>query len=234
MSISRRFFVVGGVALVSGCAPRMRRLPGGEQLVYRPIYGQPLAPTQQPLYVEPEPIYEQPAPVMQPQGPTSTSRYVEYFGADAPGTLILNHGNREVFFIEGNGRAIAYPVAVGREGIEAPASTYTVFNKAVNPLWTPTPSMRERDPSLPKEVEGGTPQNPLGTRAIYLALDGRDSYLRFHGTNAPSSVGTAASSGCFRMHNHDVEDLYRRVNIGARVNVIRGQSTTPGVMEYRY
>jgi lipoprotein-anchoring transpeptidase ErfK/SrfK len=229
MSISRRFFVVGGAALVSGCgAPRLGRLPGGEPLVYRPTYGQPPAQSQ-PVYVEPEPIYQEPTPTVQRQGPTPTSRYVDYFGSAAPGTLILNHGNREVFFIEGNGRAIAYPVAVGREGVEAPADLYTVFNKRVNPSWTPTQSMRERDPSLPVTVAGGTPQNPLGTRAIYLGINGQDSLLRFHGTNAPSSVGTAASSGCFRMYNSDVEDLYPRVSVGATVQVIRGQLFTPGI-----
>lgn len=228
MGVSRRFFVVAGALSLAGCSSRLGHLPQGENLVFRPLSSRNPAANTVHEWTE---AGDQDVDLMPSHlnGPTSTSRYVDYYGEAAPGTLILNHANREVFFVEAQGRAIAYPVAVGREGVEAPADLYTVFNKRVNPTWTPTSSMRERDPSLPASVAGGTPQNPLGTRAIYLALNGQDSYLRFHGTNAPSSIGSAASSGCFRMHNHDVEDLYSRVHVGARVNVIRGAHTTPGI-----
>jgi lipoprotein-anchoring transpeptidase ErfK/SrfK len=92
-----------------------------------------------------------------------------------------------------------------------------VQSKAVNPTWTPTANMRSRHPGLPRHVRGGIPQNPLGARAIYLGW----SEYRIHGTNAPGSIGRAASSGCIRMLNADVKDLYERVHIGAPVYVVK-------------
>lgn len=233
MALSRRAFLSGaiggaGAAVLSGCqAARIGSF-------YNPIPVSYLPPeTSRPFPVPPRDVGEVNGPVETAQNirqsPTSTSRYVAYQGGETAGTLLINRAQRKVYFVEGNGRAIEYPIAVGREGTGALASTYTVFNKAVNPSWTPTPSMRAKNPSLPVRVQGGVPSNPLGTRAIYLAVNGRDSLLRFHGTNDPASIGNAASSGCFRMHNHDVEDLYARVQKGALVRTYEGRSVTPGI-----
>jgi lipoprotein-anchoring transpeptidase ErfK/SrfK len=113
------------------------------------------------------------------------------------------------------GEQLAYPIAVGRQGKRWYGTTH-VTSKRKYPEWRPTASMRQKNPRLPMVVRPG-PSNPLGTRAIYLA----DGLLRIHGTNDPSSIGTNASSGCFRMYREDVEELYEMVRPGTRVIVRR-------------
>lgn len=144
------------------------------------------------------------------QGAASDSTYA----GEEPGTIVIETGKRMLHLVQEGGRTISYPVAVGREGAQWTGVT-NVVGKRKNPEWRPTPNMRRRDPSLPAVVAPG-PSNPMGTRAIYLA----EGYLRIHGTNNPHSIGSAASSGCFRMHNEDVSDLYERVSTGARVIVL--------------
>lgn len=131
-----------------------------------------------------------------------------------PGTIVIETAAKVLHFVEGDGSVVSWPIAVGREGAQWKGTTH-VTGKRKNPEWRLTPNMRKRDPSLPEVVAPG-PSNPLGARAIYLA----EGYLRIHGTNAPSSIGTAASSGCFRMHNEHVSDLYERVRAGAKVVVL--------------
>lgn len=114
-----------------------------------------------------------------------------------------------------SGEQFAYPIAVGREGKQWYGTT-RVVSKRLHPEWRPTASMRQKNPRLPAVVKPG-PANPLGTRAIYLA----DGLLRIHGTNDPSSIGTNASSGCFRMYRQDVEELYEMVQPGTHVVVRR-------------
>lgn len=129
------------------------------------------------------------------------------------GSIVIDTGGRQLFYSLGHGRAIRYPVAVGKRGFQWFGDTF-VQHKRKNPGWSPTARMRRM--GYPRYVAPG-PRNPLGVRAIYLGW----TEYRIHGTNAPGSIGRAASSGCIRMHNRDVVDLFERVHIGAPVYVVR-------------
>lgn len=133
------------------------------------------------------------------------------------GTIIISSSERTLDYVLGNGRAYRYRIAVGREGFGW-TGTAKVGRKAEWPEWRPPKEMLQRDPSLPTMMPGG-PFNPLGARAIYLYQNGLDSLYRIHGTIESESIGTASSSGCFRMTNRDVMDLYSIVSIGATVIV---------------
>jgi len=132
----------------------------------------------------------------------------------SPGDIIVSFGDRRLYYVDGKGHALAYPIAVPREDAKW-AGTTVIADKRVNPAWTPTPHMLAKNPNLPSWVPGGHPMNPLGVRALYLA----GGEYRIHGTDAPWTIGTAASSGCIRMFNQDVIDLYGRAKVGARVTV---------------
>ena len=140
---------------------------------------------------------------------------VAFAGNFAPGTIIVRHREKRLYYVLGNGQAIQYGVAVGREGA-AWSGTSTVSNKREWPSWTPTPAILARQPNLPRFMEGG-PQNPMGARALYLG----DTLYRIHGTNEPWMIGEEVSSGCIRMSNDDVIDLYNRARMGATVIVTR-------------
>jgi lipoprotein-anchoring transpeptidase ErfK/SrfK len=141
-------------------------------------------------------------------------RVVHYPSREAPGTIIVDTANTYLYYILPGGQAIRYGVGVGREGFTW-SGVKTVERKAEWPDWTPPPEMIARAPHLPRFMAGG-PTNPLGARAMYLA----GSYYRIHGTNAPSTIGSRASSGCIRMANEDVIDLYDRVKVGTKVVVL--------------
>lgn len=132
-----------------------------------------------------------------------------------PGTIVIKTGERVLHYIEDETTMRTYPIAVGREGAQWVGTT-KVTHKRKNPEWRPTPNMRKRNPKLPEVVKAG-PSNPLGIRAIYLS----EGYLRIHGTNEPKSIGKAASSGCYRMHNEHVSELYELVQGGAKVVVLK-------------
>ena len=142
-------------------------------------------------------------------------RTVAFPGNYAPGTIIVRHREKRLYYVLGNGQAIQYGVAVGREGA-AWSGTSVVSNKREWPSWTPTPGILARQPNLPRHMEGG-PQNPMGARALYLG----DTLYRIHGTNEPWMIGEEVSSGCIRMTNEDVIDLYNRTRMGATVIVQR-------------
>ena len=142
---------------------------------------------------------------------------VRFTGPEAPGTIVVDAKNRYLYHVTGPGRAVRYGIAVGREGA-AWHGTAEVGRKAKWPTWTPTAGMRERNPKLPVQVKGG-PQNPLGARALYLYQRGKDTLYRIHGTNEPWSIGKAASSGCIRMLNEDVFELFAAVPVGTKVVV---------------
>jgi lipoprotein-anchoring transpeptidase ErfK/SrfK len=146
---------------------------------------------------------------------------VDYPTDEAPGTVVIDTKGPFLYLVEGEGRATRYGIAIGREGFGWTGSG-TIQRSARWPRWTPPPEMIERDPSLEKWRDGqpGGVTNPLGARALYIYFGGQDSGFRIHGTNTPKSIGWAASSGCFRMLNQDVIDLYDRVNMGAKVVVI--------------
>lgn len=136
-------------------------------------------------------------------------------GAETPGTIVIHTGERRLYLVTGEGEAVSYRIAVGREGKQWFGRT-SVVGKVANPGWRPTAGILADRPYLPAYVPPG-PRNPLGVRAIYLS----QGALRIHGTNAPSSIGKAASYGCYRMHNSDVVQLFERVRTGAEVIVKR-------------
>lgn len=151
-------------------------------------------------------------------------RQVVPFDTDeAPGTIVILSQNGLLHLVLPDGYALRYGLAVGREGLGW-TGTAEIYRKARWPSWTPTPSMIQRDPSLERWAEGqpGGPANPLGARALYMRTipGGRDEGIRIHGTPSWRSIGHQASSGCFRMINHDVADLFDRVGRGTRVVVL--------------
>jgi lipoprotein-anchoring transpeptidase ErfK/SrfK len=134
---------------------------------------------------------------------------------EAPGTIIIDTGNTVLYYVLGGGRAIRYGVGVGRQGFTW-SGVKTISRKAEWPDWYPPVEMIARQPYLPRFVAGG-PGNPLGARAMYLG----SSEYRIHGTNDPTTIGKFVSSGCIRMTNEDVSDLFGRVDIGTKVVVLR-------------
>ncbi|NOJ41685.1 L,D-transpeptidase [Bradyrhizobium australiense] len=148
--------------------------------------------------------------------PERLRRAVVPFGTtEAPGTIIIDTGNTTLYYVLGQGRAIRYGVGVGREGFTW-AGVQTISRKAEWPDWYPPPEMIARQPYLPRFMAGG-PGNPLGARAMYLGT----SQYRIHGTNDPSTIGKFVSSGCIRLTNEDVIDLFNRVDVGTKVVVLR-------------
>ncbi|MHA7883830.1 L,D-transpeptidase [Nitratireductor rhodophyticola] len=138
------------------------------------------------------------------------------------GTLVVDPKNRFLYLAEGPGTARRYGVGVGRAGLSFTGSA-VVGRKAKWPSWRPTKNMIRRDPQkYAKYADGvpGGPTNPLGSRALYLYRDGRDTLYRIHGTTEPSSIGKAVSNGCIRMLNEHVEDLFERVSVGTKVVVL--------------
>jgi lipoprotein-anchoring transpeptidase ErfK/SrfK len=135
-----------------------------------------------------------------------------------PGTIVINTNERHLYLVEARGSAIRYGIGVGREGFTW-KGVAQVGRKSEWPRWIPPKDMLKRRPDLPEEMDGGL-ENPLGARALYLFQGKRDTLFRIHGTNEPDSIGRAVSSGCIRMMNADVIDLYGRVHIGTRVVVL--------------
>ena len=140
---------------------------------------------------------------------------VDYPSKHAPGTIVVNTSERRLYYVLDHGKAIRYGIAVGMEGYGW-SGVSTVAAKREWPDWTPTPGILARFPNLPRHMDGG-PDNPLGARALYLGA----SLYRIHGTNEPWKLGGGVSSGCIRMSNDDVIDLYNRAKIGATVIVQR-------------
>jgi len=165
---------------------------------------------------EPAQSYYGQSDVGEPQvlDPRYLRQEVSYDGKEGPGTIIINTPERLLYLVEGGGRALRYGIGVGRPGF-AWAGVHSVTNKREWPDWTPPDDMLKRRPDLPRHMEGG-PENPLGARAMYLG----STLYRIHGSNEPWTIGTAVSSGCIRMRNEDVIDLYNRVKVGAKVLVI--------------
>jgi lipoprotein-anchoring transpeptidase ErfK/SrfK len=138
---------------------------------------------------------------------------VSYPANYAPGTIVVNTAERRLYLVQGNGTALQYGIGVGRDGFRW-SGVHRVSAKREWPGWTPPKEMRRRRPDLPGHMAGGI-DNPLGARAIYLG----STLYRIHGSNEPETIGQAVSSGCFRMTNEDVSDLYDRVHVGATVVV---------------
>jgi lipoprotein-anchoring transpeptidase ErfK/SrfK len=146
--------------------------------------------------------------------PRYKRQVVDYVGAEKPGTIIIDTPRRFLFLVQDGGHAVRYGIGVGRPGFTW-AGVKQVSAKREWPDWTPPAEMIKRRPDLPRHMAGG-PENPLGARAMYLG----SSLYRIHGSNEPWTIGTAVSSGCIRMRNEDVIDLYGRVNVGTKVVVM--------------
>ena len=171
---------------------------------------QPYQPYQAPTY--------QTAPSEDQDAVETPARFrrqtVSYATREAPGTIIIDTPNTYLYYVLGNGQAVRYGIGVGRDGFTW-SGTQSVTKKAEWPDWTPPPEMIQRQPYLPRHMAGG-PGNPLGARAMYLG----GTVYRIHGTNAPETIGKHVSSGCIRLTNDDVSDLYSRVNVGTKVIVL--------------
>jgi len=157
-------------------------------------------------------------PVRSKIDPMYLPQVVAYESGHKPGTIVIDTNNRFLYLVMADGKARRYGVGVGKPGFEW-AGTHRITRKAEWPDWVPPKEMIEREAAkghyLPARMDGG-PDNPLGSRAMYLG----STLYRIHGTNAPWTIGYAVSSGCIRMRNEDVVDLYERVNVGTRVVVI--------------
>jgi len=152
--------------------------------------------------------------------PSLQRQVVTYATHEAPGTIVIDTPHTYLYYVLGNGKAIRYGIGVGREGFTW-SGVKTVGRKAEWPDWIPPQEMIQRQPYLPRFVAGG-PGNPLGARAMYLA----GTVYRIHGTNDPTTIGKHVSSGCIRLTNEDVTDLYSRVTVGTKV-VVLPQSDAP-------
>lgn len=154
-----------------------------------------------------------PLPAMGP----SLRKAVAFTTGEQPGTIIIRKNEKALYLVTRQGQALRYQISVGRDGFGW-TGTVKVGAKTEWPQWRPPREMRARQPELPELVPSG-PYNPLGARALYLLRDGRDTLYRIHGTNDPSGVGFDGTSGCFRLTNTDVIDLFKRVSIGTKVVV---------------
>ncbi|WFR95896.1 L,D-transpeptidase [Rhizobium tumorigenes] len=161
-------------------------------------------------------------------------RLVRLVTDEAPGTIIVDTNNKFLYLVEGNNRATRYGIGVGRDGFGW-SGIVTVGRKAEWPVWTPPAEMRVREAReghpLPASVPGGE-ANPLGARAMYLYQNGHDTIFRIHGTNQPWTIGLNLSSGCIRMMNADVADLYDHVPVGTKVIVV-GPGNKQGEVSYK-
>ena len=164
------------------------------------------------------PQVQQPAPADESDDarldPRLQRQVVSYSGREAPGTVIIDTPHTYLYYVLGGGKAIRYGIGVGREGFTW-SGVKSVERKAEWPDWYPPAEMLARQPYLPRMTAGG-PGNPLGARAMYIA----GTQYRIHGTNAPSTIGRQVSSGCIRLTNENVIDLYNRVQVGAKVIVL--------------
>lgn len=193
-------------------SPMFARLGPQPQLNTMPSYRDPWSGLRHaPDVVRYEPPMSEPMSEMDPR---FVRRVLDYPTREKPGSIVIDTRGRYLYYVEGQGKATRYGVGVGRAGFEW-RGTKQVSAKRVWPEWRPPAEMLARRPDLPVWMAGG-PANPLGARAIYLG----SSLYRIHGSNEPDSIGQAVSSGCIRMRNGDVIDLYDRVKVGTRVVVI--------------
>lgn len=195
--------------------PRYEQQPAYEQ---RPRYDQMPGARNGLPPMDPQEVMRQRGNSIEPGQPGFDPKFekqvVEYGGRQSPGTLVIDTPNKFLYLVQGNGKALRYGIGVGKPGFEW-SGVKQISAKKEWPAWTPPPEMLKRRPDLPRHMEGG-PDNPLGARAMYLG----SSLYRIHGSNQPWTIGTAVSSGCIRMRNEDVIDLYGRVNVGTRVIVM--------------
>lgn len=220
--MDRRTFALGGAALLAGCAGAEDRsldaagpLPDPAHLrMYAAVAGEP---------------FDVPAVNLSQVDARFLRREVAYATREQPGTIVVDPGARYAYLVLERGRAIRYGVGVGKqEGFNFEGAA-TIARKAEWPHWTPTAAMMRREPERYGQYAAGLPGgpgNPLGPRALYLYRDGQDTLYRLHGTTEPWSIGTMVSSGCVRLLNQDIIDLYRRVPVGSKAIVLPAGGAT--------
>jgi len=209
--------LVGCVTVEQPPAQIARNLPDPE---YARMYGP-----------RPDERFPLPATDISEVDPKFLRREVAYNGPEQPGTIVVDTANRYLYLVRENGRALRYGIGVGKEGL-AWSGRARIGRKAAWPNWTPTPDMIRREPNRNARWAGGMPgglENPLGARALYLYEGDKDTLYRLHGTTEPWSIGQAVSSGCIRLFNQDIIDLYNRVPVGSSVVVLnRGSAIAVG------
>lgn len=218
VAVSRRELLLGSLALFSLATPALAQsgaLYDGNGFE-RDLSLLPPAESPVDYEIVPANLKKIPAPFRK--------QLVNYPGSEWPGTLIVDPEHRHLYHVLENQQAIRYGVGVGREGFSW-AGEAKIGMKRRWPRWLPPIEMVERDEKAAKWVNGmpGGPENPLGARALYLYANGADTLYRIHGTNDPSSIGKALSSGCIRLLNQDIADLYLRVPVGSKVVVLTPQ-----------
>lgn len=189
------------IALAAAAAAALFTLgsPAGASIQFDPLTGREL---------------RAPSRFVEQEIPRIPREVVDYRGPYAPGTIVVDTNERRLYYVIGDGVAMRYGIGVARPGFEW-RGTHRISQKREWPDWTPPPEMLKRQPELPRYMPGGL-DNPLGARAMYLG----SSLYRIHGSNDPKSIGQAMSSGCIRMLNEDVVDLYERATIGTTVVVL--------------
>ena len=197
--------LAAGVAALTGSATAAP-LPLFPFIMTPPVQSAPQAQPAPEISEESRPAIETPARFKR--------QIVSYATHEAPGTIVIDTPNTYLYLVLGNGQAMRYGIGVGRDGFTW-SGVQTITKKAEWPDWTPPPEMIARQPYLPRHMAGG-PGNPLGARAMYLG----STVYRIHGTNAPETIGTHVSSGCIRLTNENVADLYSRVGVGTKVVVL--------------
>jgi len=208
LSLTRRAFVLGMPLAAAGCVTS--QTPSAFNPSYVAMYASIS-----------DGGYQIPGVDISQVDPRFLRQVVPYPGPHKPGTVVVNPDQRFLYHVEGGGKATRYGVGVGREGYSLHGLA-RVGRKAEWPHWTPTATMMERIPRYREYASGldGGLGNPLGARAMYLYRGDRDTFFRIHGTNEPWTIGQAVSSGCIRMVNQDVMDLYNRVPVGTQVYII--------------
>jgi lipoprotein-anchoring transpeptidase ErfK/SrfK len=213
----RRIALAAAVAVVAATGSA-NAATGQQQSMPFPFFflaaPQATAPVAAPQVQEQRVAYA-PAQPEQQETARSNREIVMFSGNYAPGTVVISTAERRLYFVLAGGKAVRYAVGVGREGFQW-SGTEKITNKQEWPDWRPPADMIRRRPDLPRYMAGGE-GNPLGSRALYLGA----SIYRIHGSNEPDTIGQAVSSGCIRMLNADVVDLYERVKVGTQVVVLR-------------
>jgi lipoprotein-anchoring transpeptidase ErfK/SrfK len=207
--------------LERGALIQPRASAESSQRQYPAVYG--------PVSGEPFPI---PAVPLEDIHPAYLRSAVPYSSNEPPGTIIIDPQKRYLYLIQGGGRALRYGVGVGRQGFSW-SGTATVREKKAWPDWYPPREMLQRQPEIKRHLTtlksglgvAGGPSNPLGARALYLWRGNKDTLYRIHGTNEPTTIGQNVSSGCIRMLNQDIIDLYQRTAVGAKVVVLGSRNS---------
>lgn len=214
MTLTRRAFIIGMPLIVAGCTSTQDlKVETNVSKLYSEMYGA--------VHDERFPV---PAPNLKKIDPQFYRQEVAYNSGYTPGTIIIDTKSRFLFLQQENGKALRYGIGVGKAGLEFEGKGVVQYKREW-PSWTPTRDMIKREPERYGPLAAGMapgPTNPLGARALYLFKDGKDTLYRIHGSNEDWSIGKAVSSGCIRLLNQDIMDLYRRVQSGAQVVVLQG------------